>query len=201
MVVQGENIPMTSILPFRATDLLDLNSVNLDVLTENYYLGFYLQYLCDWPSMFFKSTSPNGDKCTGYMMGKAEGKGPEWHSHITAVTVDFDYRRLGLARELVDHLRVCSEQANYNCYFMDLYVRASNKLAIDMYKKFDFAVFRRVVGYYSSGEDTSCSSDEDAFDMRMCLARDKKRQSLIKSHHTEEVPELRYKYDKRSLVY
>lgn len=191
---------MASVLPFRAVDLLDLNSVNLDVLTENYYLGFYLQYMCDWPSMFFKSVSLN-NKCIGYMMGKAEGKGLEWHSHITAVTVDYDYRRLGIARELIDHLRKCSEQPSYDCYFMDLYVRASNRLAIDMYKKFDFDIFRRVVGYYSSGEEHGNTADEDAFDMRMCLKRDPKRHSMVKSSHTEEVGELRYKYDKRSLVY
>jgi N-terminal acetyltransferase B complex catalytic subunit len=149
---------MTSITPFRATDLLKLNPVNLDVLTENYYLGYYLQYMCEWPSMFFKSTNPTG-RCTGYMMGKSEGQGLEWHSHITAVTVDCDYRRLGIARDLVLHLEHCSEESSENCYFMDLFVRASNRLAINMYKLFGFEVFRRVIGYYG----TDSSDDEDAF--------------------------------------
>lgn len=34
-------------------------------------------------------------------MGKAEGKGKEWHGHITALTVGSEYRRIGLARRLV----------------------------------------------------------------------------------------------------
>ncbi|ANB14589.1 Nat3p [Sugiyamaella lignohabitans] len=151
---------MTSITPLKATDLLSLNSINLDVLTENYHLGFYLQYLSDWPAMFFKSTNP-ADRCTGYMMGKSEGRGLEWHSHITAVTVDCDYRRLGIAKDLVDHLVTCSEESTQDCYFMDLYVRATNRLAIDMYKKFGFSVFRRVVAYYSMGEPSD--DGEDAF--------------------------------------
>ncbi len=56
---------MTSMMPFRATDLLDLNPVNLDVLTENFTLSFYLDYLTQWPSLFFKSVSPDGI-CSGY---------------------------------------------------------------------------------------------------------------------------------------
>lgn len=33
-------------------DLLSLNLTNLDPLTENYDLGFYLNYLMRWPSLF-----------------------------------------------------------------------------------------------------------------------------------------------------
>ena len=31
----------------------------------------------------------------GYVMGKCEGVGENWHGHVTAVTVGPDYRRLG----------------------------------------------------------------------------------------------------------
>jgi N-terminal acetyltransferase B complex catalytic subunit len=34
-------------------------------------------------------------------MGKAEGKGKEWHGHITALTVGPEYRRIGLASRLI----------------------------------------------------------------------------------------------------
>jgi hypothetical protein len=33
-------------------DLFSLNLTNLDALTENYDLGFYLNYLMRWPSLF-----------------------------------------------------------------------------------------------------------------------------------------------------
>lgn len=34
------------------TDLFSLNLTNLDPLTENYDLGFYLNYCMRWPSLF-----------------------------------------------------------------------------------------------------------------------------------------------------
>lgn len=49
-------------------------------------------------------------------------------------------------------LEETSEQA-YNAYFVDLFVRVSNALAISMYKRFGYSVYRRVLGYYSGEED------------------------------------------------
>jgi N-terminal acetyltransferase B complex catalytic subunit len=43
-------------------------------------------------------------------MGKAEGKGEEWHGHVTAVSVAPNYRRLGLAGYLMHHLEQVSEK-------------------------------------------------------------------------------------------
>ena len=54
---------------------------------------------------------------------------------------------------------------SYNAYFVDLFVRASNTLAIKMYEKFGYSTYRRVWGYYS-GE-----LPEDALDMRKALPR------------------------------
>lgn len=45
----------------------------------------------------------------------------------------------------------------YNAYFVDLFVRASNALAIQMYHNMGYVVYRRVLGYYAG------SSEEDAF--------------------------------------
>lgn len=43
---------MSSIRRMTPTDLFSLNQTNLDPLTENYDLGFYLNYLMRWPSLF-----------------------------------------------------------------------------------------------------------------------------------------------------
>lgn len=43
-------------------------------------------------------------------MGKAEGRGEEWHGHVTAVTVAPDYRRLGLAEHFMRFLEEVSEK-------------------------------------------------------------------------------------------
>lgn len=103
-------------------------------------------------------------------MGKSEGQRNLWHGHVTAVTVAPEYRRLGLARRLMKELESTSEHV-YNTYFVDLFVRKSNSLAIDMYHKLGYTVYRRVIGYYSS--------EEDAFDMRKALPRDRDKKSTI----------------------
>ena len=36
---------------------------------------------------------------------------------------------------------------------MDLFVRASNAVAVGMYERLGYTVYRRVLGYYSNGED------------------------------------------------
>ena len=43
-------------------------------------------------------------------MGKVEGKGTNWHGHVTALTVAPEFRRLGLARKLMDRLEVVSDK-------------------------------------------------------------------------------------------
>lgn len=58
---------MSSIERMSPLDLLDLNLTNLDPLTENYDLGFYLNYLNKWPSLF--STVKDRDAgIVGYSM-------------------------------------------------------------------------------------------------------------------------------------
>jgi N-terminal acetyltransferase B complex catalytic subunit len=105
-------------------------------------------------------------------MGKTEGRKEDWHGHVTAVTVAPPYRRLGLARKMMRLLETASEAQE--AYFVDLFVRASNALAIDMYRSFGYVVYRRVVDYYSSSK----GPDEDAFDMRRPLQRDVDKQSI-----------------------
>lgn len=179
---------MTSIKPFQIEDLFDINPVNLDPLTENYNLLFYLQYLVDWPSLFFKSTEIYLDfnqksEISGYMMGKTEGKlsKKEWHTHITAVTVQDQYRRLGLASDLCLHLENLTSDPPYETLFVDLFVKVTNTLARQLYEKLGYSIFRRVVGYYGREmpHDRNKIDDEiDAFDMRKALPADKKRETV-----------------------
>jgi N-terminal acetyltransferase B complex catalytic subunit len=92
-----------------------------------------------------------------YVMGKAEGKGTDWHGHVTAITVAPEYRRLGLAQGMMDLLERVSEYP-YDGYFVDLFVRRSNKVAIDFYTQLGYSIYRTVAGYYN-GE----TENEDAF--------------------------------------
>jgi N-terminal acetyltransferase B complex catalytic subunit len=95
-------------------------------------------------------------------MGKAEGQYTDWHGHVTALTVAPNYRRIGLAKTLMNELERVTD-AVYKGYFVDLYARVSNEIALGIYERQGYSVYRRVVDYYSGskpGED-----DEDAFGM------------------------------------
>jgi len=86
----------------------------------------------------------------------------------------------------------------YKGFFVDLYVRCTNDLAINMYEGFGYSVYRRVEQYYGSlGLGKAAKDEEDAFgkcirtlferspcsqplsaDMRKPLSRDPHRRSV-----------------------
>ena len=97
------------------------------------------------------------------VIGKAEGQNLEWHGHITALTVAPEYRRLSLARKMVDLLELVSDKS-YKGYFVDLYVRCTNAVAIPMYERMGYSVYRWVREYYGSlGLGRAGKDEEDAF--------------------------------------
>ncbi len=149
-------------------------------LLLQYNMTFYQQYLVIWPELFVAAEMP-GERVAGYLMGKVEGKGTNWHGHVTAVTVAPEYRRLGLAQLLMGYLERLSEHA-YNGYFVDLYVRKGNALAVDMYKALGYVVYRQVIGYYTAPPGDGAPA-EDAYDMHKALPRDKDRKSMIAIPH------------------
>ena len=56
-------------------------------------------------------------------------------------------------------------------YFVDLFVRVSNAVAIGMYEGLGYTTYRRVLAYYGGGED--------ALDMRKAMARDVSKASVV----------------------
>lgn len=171
-MVIAECTKMTTLRPFTCNDLFRFNNVNLDPLTETYGLPFYLSYLAHWPEYFQVAESANG-RIMGYIMGKAEGsvQNEQWHGHVTALSVSSEFRRLGLAAKLMNELERISEQKK--AFFVDLFVRVSNNVAVEMYKKLGYTIYRTVLQYYSG------DPDEDAYDMRKALSRDVHRKSVV----------------------
>ena len=97
------------------------------------------------------------------VLGKAEGLGQEWHGHVTAITVAPEYRRLGLANGMMKFLERVSDEV-YHGFFVDLYVRCTNTVAIGMYENMGYSVYRRVSEYYGSlGKGRESKDEEDAF--------------------------------------
>jgi N-terminal acetyltransferase B complex catalytic subunit len=171
---------MSTTRRFRPCDLLRFNQVNLDKLTETYNLHFYFSYMLQWPELQQVVTSPSGD-VMAYIIAKAECEGTEWHGHVSAVTVGPCFRRIGLASKLMSFCEDMS-QDTYNCYFVDLFVRKSNTIAINMYRAFGYIVYRTILRYYNG--------NADAYDMRKALTRDKDKRSMIpleKPVHSDEI--------------
>lgn len=162
---------MSSIRDFSFQDLLEFNFVNLDQLTETYSVNFYGEYLTHWPEYQKCVRHPNG-LIMGYCLGKVEGEGEDWHGHVSAVTVAPTFRRLGLGEQLMDELEDTSETI-HDAYFVDLFVRDSNRIAQEMYTRLGYVNYRRVLGYYRPGG--AFPNEEDAIDMRKALRRDAKR--------------------------
>ncbi|XP_064365957.1 N-alpha-acetyltransferase 20 isoform X2 [Dromaius novaehollandiae] len=136
-------------------------------------------------------------------MGKAEGSvaREEWHGHVTALSVAPEFRRLGLAAKLMELLEEISEKLwviiwkyvqklfltffylflqRKGGFFVDLFVRVSNQVAVNMYKQLGYSVYRTVLEYYSASNG---EPDEDAYDMRKALSRDSEKKSIIPLPH------------------
>ncbi|KAJ3731627.1 N-acetyltransferase [Lentinula guzmanii] len=168
---------MSVLRPFKASDMFKFNNVNLDIWTETYNIGFYLHYLSRWPDLCCVQEAPSG-RMMGYVIGKAEGQATEWHGHVTAITVAPEYRRLSLARKMMSLLELVSDET-YRGFFVDLYVRCNNFIAIEMYEGMGYSVYRRVREYYGNlGVGKGGRDEEDAFDMRKPLSRDSARRSV-----------------------
>ena len=162
---------MATIRSMDMFDLLKFNNVNLDLLTETFYTNFYGKYLNKWGEYCVVSED-TVSTIQGYLIGKVEGyKGNElvrdWHGHVSAITVAPQFRRQGLARSLMQYLHEVSIK-RHDAYFVDLFVRPSNAVAVGFYRKLGYEVYRTVTGYYSSATGPS----EDAYDMRMSLPKD-----------------------------
>mmetsp|Transcript_113448 Transcript_113448/g.315540 ORF Transcript_113448/g.315540 Transcript_113448/m.315540 type:complete len:175 (+) Transcript_113448:119-643(+) len=159
---------MVSLRPMLVEDLFHFNGVNLDCWTETFNTAFYLNYLTRWPECCAVAEAADGT-IAGYIIGKVEGKGDEWHGHVSAISVAPEFRRTGVAFRLMQYLEEISDEM-HDTYFVDLFVRPTNAAAISFYKSLGYVVYRTVVGYYSG--------DEDAFDMRKPMSRDKEKKSV-----------------------
>jgi N-terminal acetyltransferase B complex catalytic subunit len=139
-------------------------------------------------SMLSNNSNNSDATIMGYLLGKAEGEERLWHGHVSAITISKYYRRISMAKYLMQQFEttICTYQKQN--FFVDLFVRASNTLAIQMYHNFGYRIYRRVIGYYqsSSGNPNRSGSDpppEDAYDMRKSLPRDPQQLSMIPLPH------------------
>ena len=183
---------MSTIREFSIYDMLKFNNVNLDILTETYDTNFYGKYIAIWNEYNVTSQNSNG-MIEAYILGKVEGEKDNdekknWHGHVTAVTVAPYFRRQGIARSLMKFLEDVTEE-QHDGYYVDLFVRSSNKVAIDMYEKFGYIIYQTINKYYSSDGNQPA---ENAYDMRKSLKRDKNKECSQATGKTIEPNEIEF---------
>jgi len=156
--------PRFTLRGFKPEDLDQVVYINQACLPENYSDGFFLDLHERFPETFIVAES-NG-AVVGYIMCRIESGFPSLgfrpfnagrKGHIISIAVLPEHRKKGVGRALVNEaLRAMSNRYGAkSCY---LEVRASNRSAIDLYKKEGFHIERTVKGYYSDGEDAHIMS-------------------------------------------
>ncbi|KJP85345.1 hypothetical protein AK88_05006 [Plasmodium fragile] len=140
-------------------DLYKINNINLDPFTEVFNDKFYLRYIYKWPHMNIV-TKEMDDHISGYIIGKEEGLGENYHGHVTALSIEEDSRRTGKGVDLMNEFEKIS-RGIHMANFVDLFVRITNEPAITMYEKLGYIVNEEIVNYYCG--------NESALDMRKYL--------------------------------
>ena len=81
--------------------------------------------------------------------------------HISALSVSPAHRQRGLAKGLMHTFE--PEGDRLGCYYIDLFVRPSNSIAVSMYERLGYVVYRTVMEYYEG------SMPEDAYGIFLLL--------------------------------
>ena len=134
-------------------DMINMQNCNQLCLPENYQLKYYLYHGLSWPQLSYIAEDEAG-KVIGYVLAKMEEESDDVpHGHITSLATRRTYRRLGLARKLMDQ----ASQAmidNFSAEYCSLHVRVSNRAALLLYSKnLGFAQSGVEPKYYADGED------------------------------------------------
>ena len=96
-----------------------------------------------------------------------------------------------VAGKMMHHLEEVSDKYHHG-YFVDLFVRCDNQVAIDMYDKDGYSVYRRVKGYYESLSADAISTEEDAFGVSSVWLTCSRRLTFPSLHRHEKTAISRY---------
>ncbi|KAL7673452.1 hypothetical protein ACOME3_008308 [Neoechinorhynchus agilis] len=145
-------------------------------------------YMINFPDLFLVAECFTG-RLAGYVMAKIEGFGEDLHGHISALSIAPEFRRMGLSTILMQKIDETCESKK--CYFIDLFVRAKNQPAIELYKKLGYIEYRRVLKYYTSENG---NDDCTAVDMRKVLSTDSDKKSIVCKKRIIDASELQQKW-------
>ncbi|KAF8663457.1 hypothetical protein AX16_001027 [Volvariella volvacea WC 439] len=154
-----------NIRPIRVDDLMGMQACNLQNLPENYTMRYYLYHAITWPALSYVAEDHQG-RIVGYILAKMEedtANDEEPHGHVTSISVLRSYRRLGLAKKLMEQSQDAMATI-YRASYVSLHVRKSNRAALSLYRDtLGFTVKEIEKKYYADGED--------AYAMRLSLKK------------------------------
>ena len=135
-----------------ADSLALVQKCNIVCLPENYNQKYYDYHYLTWPQLSYMAQNHKGE-VVGYVLAKLEDEEGEAHGHITSLAVRKSYRRLGIAKLLMN----LTARALIECYgarSCTLHVRVSNRGALQLYRDvLGFKVQETEPRYYADGED------------------------------------------------
>jgi ribosomal-protein-alanine N-acetyltransferase len=139
---------------FKPEDLDAVARINKICLPENYSPSFFMDHYFENPRIFIVAVVDN--EIIGYGMCRIEFGVSNLRTafarkgHVISIAVMQTHRgkRIGLALMEASLQRVKIEGASE----IYLEVRVSNNIAVELYKKLDFAVSQVSEGYYRDGE-------------------------------------------------
>ncbi|KAI6150260.1 acyl-CoA N-acyltransferase [Pisolithus tinctorius] len=154
---------MLNIRPANPKDLINLQRCNQLCLPENYLAQFWAFSIVSWPHVSFLAENASGT-VVGYVLASVEPVDDQPHlliGHINSLAVLRPYRRLGLAKRLMNISRE-SMTSTYHLQYIQLNVRISNRAALALYRDaLGYTIYRVERKYYADGED--------AFTMRLWI--------------------------------
>lgn len=132
-----------------------MQQTNLLCLPENYQYRYYIYHYFSWPSLLHVAEECDG-KIVGYVLSKLEDEECEpgvIQGHITSLSVLRTYRRMGIAKKLMNHA-IQMQQEYFDADFITLNVRVSNRAALHLYHNIlGFEIISLDKDYYADHED------------------------------------------------
>lgn len=123
-------------------------------------MKYYFYHILSWPQLMFVAEDENGS-IVGYVLSKLEEDSSIVHGHITSLSVLRQYRKMGLARRLMQCAHAAMKET-FEARYASLHVRKSNSAAKHLYIE--------TLGYKVHGVEAKYYADaEDAYDMRCSL--------------------------------
>lgn len=144
-----------NIRQFRPEDLNTVIWINKTCLPENYSPSFFMHHYYAHPKAFL--VAEVNEKIVGYIICRIEFGlsnlkfGLAKKGHVISIAVLPEYRRRGIGESLMRKAMEAMKEYGATEFYLE--VRVSNIPAINLYKKLNYKIIKRIIGYYLDGED------------------------------------------------